>query len=82
MVSYDFYCDILRHLREMCNEKDRNFDATTTGSITTTHLPTSLKTTEFVTNNNMVIVPRYLYSPALAPRDFILFPKLKLKLKG
>jgi transposase len=42
---------------------------------------TSLKTTEFVTNNNMVIVPRPPYSPDLAPCDFGLFPKLKLKLK-
>jgi hypothetical protein len=39
----------------------------------------TLKTTECVTNNNMVIVP---YSPDLAPCDFALFPKLKMKLKG
>jgi hypothetical protein len=39
----------------------------------------SLKTTEFVTNNNMVIVPHPPYS---APRDFTLFPKLKMKLEG
>jgi hypothetical protein len=36
---------------------------------------TSLKTTEFVTNNNNVIVPYPSYSPDLAP-------KLKMKLKG
>jgi transposase len=41
----------------------------------------SLKTTEFVTNNNMVIVPHPPYSPDLAPCDFTLFPKLKMKLK-
>jgi hypothetical protein len=35
----------------------------------------SLKTTEFVTNNNMGIVPH-------PPCDFALFPKLKMKLKG
>jgi hypothetical protein len=35
-----------------------------------------------VTNNNMVIVPHSLYSPDLAPCDFTLFPKLKMKLKG
>jgi hypothetical protein len=40
-VNSDFYRDILRHLKEMCNEKDQNFGATTTGSfITTTHPPT------------------------------------------
>jgi histone-lysine N-methyltransferase SETMAR len=42
----------------------------------------SLKTTEFVTNNNMVIVPHPPYSPDLVPCDFALFPKLKMKLKG
>jgi hypothetical protein len=41
----------------------------------------SLKTTEFVTNNNMVIVPHTPYSLDLAPCDFTLFPKLKMKLK-
>jgi histone-lysine N-methyltransferase SETMAR len=43
---------------------------------------TSLKTTGVVTNNNMVIVPHYPYSPDLAPCDFTSFPKLKMKLKG
>jgi transposase len=43
---------------------------------------TSLQTTEFVTNNNMVIVPHPPYSPDLATCDFALFPKLKMKLKG
>jgi hypothetical protein len=42
---------------------------------------TSLQTTQFVTNNNMVIVPHASYSPDLA-RDFALLPKLKMKLKG
>jgi hypothetical protein len=37
---------------------------------------------EFVTNNNMVIVPHPPYLPDLAPCDFALFPKLKMKLKG
>jgi hypothetical protein len=41
----------------------------------------SLKTTEFVTNSNMVIVPQPPYSPNLAPCDFALFPKLKMKMK-
>jgi hypothetical protein len=50
--------------------------------ITTTWPLTSLKTTEFVTKSNMVIVPHTLYSLDLAPCDFALFPKLKMKLKG
>jgi hypothetical protein len=45
------------------------------------HTQTSLKTTEFVTNNNMVIIPHPPYSPDLAPCDFALVPKFKMKLK-
>jgi hypothetical protein len=40
----------------------------------------SLKTTEFVTNNNMVIVPHSPYSPDVVPFDFALFPILNMKL--
>jgi hypothetical protein len=43
---------------------------------------TSLKTREFVTNNNMVMILHPPYSPDLAPCDFALFPILKMKLKG
>jgi hypothetical protein len=42
---------------------------------------TSLKTTEFVTNN-MIIIPHPPYLLGLAPCDFSLFLKLKMKLKG
>jgi hypothetical protein len=42
----------------------------------------SLKTTEFVTNSSMVIIRHPPYSLDLAPCDFALFPKLKMKLKG
>jgi hypothetical protein len=47
------------------------------------HTPThmSLKTTEFLTDN-MVIIPHPPYSLDVAPCDFALFPKLKIKLKG
>jgi hypothetical protein len=65
----------------MCDEKDWNFGATTTGSSMTMCPPTSLKTTEFVPNNNMVILPHPPYFPDLDPYDFALFPKLKMKLK-
>jgi hypothetical protein len=30
----------------------------------------------------MVVIPHPPYSPDLAPCDFFLFPKMKLKLKG
>jgi hypothetical protein len=41
----------------------------------------SLKTTEFVTKN-MVIIPHPRYSPDLAPCDFAFFHKVKMKPKG
>jgi hypothetical protein len=41
-----------------------------------------LKTTAFMTNINMAIVPHPPFLPDLAPCDFALFPKLKMKLKG
>jgi hypothetical protein len=43
---------------------------------------TSLKTTESMTNNSMVIIPHPPYLPDLGPCDFALFPKLKMNLKG
>jgi histone-lysine N-methyltransferase SETMAR len=43
---------------------------------------TSLKTTEFVTNNNMIIVPHPPYSLDLAPCNLALFAKFKMKLNG
>jgi transposase len=43
---------------------------------------TFLKTTESVTSNSMVIVPHPPNLPDLAPYDFALFSKLKIKLKG
>jgi hypothetical protein len=40
-ANSDFYCDVLRHLRENVQQNNWNFGATTTGSfITTTRLPT------------------------------------------
>jgi hypothetical protein len=66
---------------KMCNERDRNFCATTTGTITTMHLPICPWKPEFVTNNNMFIIHHPPYSLGLAPCDFTSFLKLKTKLK-
>jgi len=41
-----------------------------------------LLTGRFLTDNNMTVVPHPPSSPDLAPSDFLLFPKLKMKLKG
>jgi hypothetical protein len=84
-VNYDFYsyCDILRRLRENVRRK-RPAHGRNHNWLHQDKEPahTALKTTEFATNNNMVIVPHPPCSPDLAPCDFALFPKLKMKLKG
>jgi transposase len=43
---------------------------------------TSFFTREFLTKNNMTLIPHPPYSPDLAPCDFSLFHHLKIKLKG
>jgi transposase len=43
---------------------------------------TSVLTQQFLAKNKMVVIPHPPYSPDLAPCDFFLFPKMKLKLKG
>jgi len=42
----------------------------------------ALLTQRFLTDNNMTVVPHPSYSLDLAPSDFFLFSKLKMKLKG
>jgi hypothetical protein len=80
-VSSDFYCGALRRLRENVRPKIpelwRNHNWLLHHDNAPAH--TSLKTTESVTNNNMVIVPHPPYSPDLAPCNFALFPKMKVK---
>jgi hypothetical protein len=74
-VNFDFYCDALRRLRENMWRKHCNFSAATTGSfITITRPPTHPWKPQFVTNNNVVIVPHPPYSLDLAPCDFALLP--------
>jgi len=49
--------------------------------MTTPHL-TLVLTQQFLAKNKMAVIPHLPYSPDLAPCDFFLFPKMKLKLKG
>jgi transposase len=84
-VNSDFYCDVLRHLRENMQRKRPELWSKHNWLLHHDNASAymSLKTIEFVTNNNMVIVPCPPYSPDLAPCDFTLLPKLKImKLKG
>jgi hypothetical protein len=67
---------------KMCDEKGWKFGVTTTGSITKTCPPKCPWNPQFVTNNNLVIIPHPPYRQDLALCDFALFLKLKMKLKG
>jgi hypothetical protein len=60
---------------ESCDKEDWNFGATTTGSIMTTHPPAH----PWKQNH---ISPHLPYLLDLAPCDFSVFAKLKMKLKG
>jgi transposase len=83
-VNSDFYWDILRYLRENVRRERLELWHNHNWLLHHDNAPahTSLKTTNFVTNNNIIIVLHPPYSPDLAPCDFTLFPKLKMKLKG
>jgi hypothetical protein len=69
---------------KMCNEKDQNFGATTTGSFFTTTRPPTCpwKPQSLWLTSNVGIIHHPPYSPDIAPCDFSLFPNLKMKLKG
>ena len=43
---------------------------------------TSLLVRQFLPNKNITVCPHPPYSPYLAPRDFWLFPKVKMTMKG
>jgi histone-lysine N-methyltransferase SETMAR len=83
-VNSDFYCDVLRRLRENTRQKRpelwRSHNWVLHHDNASAH--TSLKSTEFVLQNTMIIVPHPPFSPDLAPCDFALFLKLKMNLKG
>ena len=48
------------------------------------HAPchTSLLVRQLLSNKNITVCPHPPYSPDLAPRDFWLFPKVKMTMKG
>jgi hypothetical protein len=66
----------------MCDEKDQNFGATTSGSIMKTFPPTCPGKPQ-----SLWLTTTWLSFPSsllvgLSPCDFALFPKLEMKLKG
>jgi len=83
-VNADFYCDVLRRLRENMPHKRPQKWQNQKLIIHHDNAPAhrSFKISQFLAKNSMTVVPHPPYSPDLAPCDFFLFPKLKLRMKG
>jgi transposase len=83
-VNSEYYCDVLRRLRENVQRLRPELWRQRNWLLHHDNAPshTSLFTREFLTTNNITVVPHPSYSPDLAPCDFSLFPRLKIKLKG
>jgi len=83
-VNADFYCDVLRRLREKVwrkrTQKWRNQNLIIHHDNAPAHR--SFKFPQFLAKNNMTVIPHPPYSPDLATCYFFLFPKLKLRMKG
>jgi len=83
-VNAAFYVEVLRRLRENVRRKRPDQWQNNTWLLHHDNAPAHAAhlTRWFLTDNNMTVVPHPPYSPYLAPSDFFLFPKLKMKLKG
>jgi len=83
-VNGNFYCEVLRRLRENVRRKWPEMWKNGEWLLHHDNAPanTSLLVREFLTKNNMTTVPHPAYSPDLAPCIFYMFPKMKLQLKG
>jgi len=82
-VNADFYCNVLRRLRENVRRKGAQKWQNQNLIIRHDNVPAnrSFKVSQFLAKNNMTVVPHPPYSPDLGPCDFFLFPKLKLRMK-
>jgi len=81
-VNADFYCDVLRRLRENVQRKGPQKWQNQKLIVHHDNAPAhrSFKVSQFLAKNSMTVVPHPPYD--LAPCDFFLFPTLKLRMKG
>jgi len=84
IVNAAFYIEVLKHRRENVRRKRpdqwRNNTWLLHHEIAPAHAALLIR--RFLTDNNMPVVPHPPHLPDLAPSDFFLFPKPKMKLKG
>jgi hypothetical protein len=83
-VNSGFYCDVLRRLRGNVRRRRPELWRVQTWLLNHHNAPShpSVFTQHFLAKHKMSVILRRPYSPDLAPCDFFLFPKMKLKLKG
>ena len=81
-VNAAFCVKVLKRLRENVRRKGPDQWRNNTWLLHHDNAPAhAALLTRFLTDNNMTVVPHPPYSPDLAPSDFFLIPKLKMKLK-
>jgi hypothetical protein len=83
-VNADFYCDVLRRLRENVWRKRPQKWQNQNLIIHHDNAPAhrSFKVSQFLAKNNMTVIPHPPNSLEQVPCDFSLFPKLKLRMKS
>jgi len=83
-VNAEFYCNVLRRLREDIRRKRPELWCPGNWLLHDDNAPShrALVTLEFLAHKGIITLPHPPYSPDLAPCDCFLFPKMKLQLKG
>jgi hypothetical protein len=84
-VNGKFYYEVLKQLREGIRRKHSDKWKNNSWFLHNDNEPaqTSLVVRQFLTSKNITVIPHpHPNSPDLAPCDFFLVPKMKLRLKG
>jgi hypothetical protein len=79
-VNSGFYCDCVKMREDIAPNFGENRPGCFTMKTPRLILPSS--PSSFWRKNKMAVIPHPPNSPDLAPCEFFLFPKMKLKLKG
>ena len=83
IVNHAFYKDVLERLRKRVQQVRTDISDDWLLHHDNAPAHTALSIQEFLAKKkNIPVLPHPSYSPDVAPCDFYLFPKLKLKLKG
>jgi histone-lysine N-methyltransferase SETMAR len=82
-VNGKFYCEVLKRLREGIRRKPPDKWKKNNWFLHHDNAPahTSPVVRQFLTSKNITVITHSPCSPDLAPCDFFLFPKMKLRLK-